>query len=244
MKQLGKLCIVLFITVLAFSCCLFSISYATTLKSNDYQFTDQSVGGNGLEKSNSANYGLVQESGGILGSATSASTSFQIKAGNSTTSDPALAFAITNSNVALGSFSPGSAATATATFQVSDYTSYGYVVQVVGNPPNLGSHTLTAMSTTGPSQAGVEQFGINLVANTAPVSLGANPNHGQFGVGSASANYGTTNNYRYVSGETIASGPKSGGLTTYTISYIANVTDFTPSGSYSGSQTIVCTGTY
>jgi hypothetical protein len=100
------------------------------------------------------------------------------------------------------------------------------------------------MSTTGPSQAGVEQFGLNLVANTSPVSLGANPNHGQFGVGSAATNYATTNNYRFVSGETIASAPKSSGMTIYTISYIVNVSSLTPGGQYSSNQTVICTGTY
>jgi hypothetical protein len=223
--------------------CVAAVAFADPLKSSHYQFQETSLGGIGLTNTQSANY-QAATSGGILGFGNSAATGFQINAGNTTTSDPALAFGIVNPNVNFGNFSPGTPVVSTSSFEVGDYTSYGYVVQVLGNPPANGSHTLVAMSSTGPSQAGVEQYGINLVANTSPVSLGANPDHGQFGVGSAAGNYGSANNYRYVSGETIALAPKSSGTTLYTISYIVNVSSLTPGGQYAGAQTIVCTGTY
>jgi len=54
----------------------------------------------------------------------------------------------------------------------------------------------------------------------------------------------TTNEYRYVSGETIAFAPKDSGKTTYTMSYIINVNSFTPPGQYTTDQTLVVTGTY
>ncbi len=217
---------------------------ADPLTSAHYKFQETSLGGSGLTFSQSANYRSSQSTG-VLGIGNSASASFQTYAGNITTSDPTLSFAINTTTVSFGSFSPGAAAVSTAAFQVIDYTSYGYIVQVIGNPPVSSSgHTISAMTSTGPSQAGIEQFGINLVANTSPVSLGSNPDHGQYGFGSATSNYGTSNNYRFVSGETIASAPKSSGETIYTISYIINVNSLTPSGQYTGSQTIVCTGTY
>ena len=100
------------------------------------------------------------------------------------------------------------------------------------------------MPDSGPSQIGIEQFGINLVANTAPASVGANPVFGLFASGAASPNYGSSNTYRYVSGETIALAEKSSGVTTYTISYIANVGNLTPGGQYKSNQIIICTGTY
>ena len=216
---------------------------ADPLKSTNYEFTETSLGGNSLLGAQSANY-QASGSGAILGIGNSAGVNFQINAGNLTTNDPALSFAVNDSSVNFGNFSAGAAATATATFQVINYTSYGYVVQVLGSPPSKGSHTISAMSATGPSQVGVEQFGINLVANTSPISLGANPDHGLFGFGSASSNYGTANNYRFVSGETIATAPQSSGQTVYTISYIVNVSSLTPGGDYTGGQTILCTGTY
>jgi hypothetical protein len=219
--------------------------FADPLKSTNYQFQETSLGGTGLFNSQSANYQTAGSAGGILGLGNSASSNFQINAGNITTNDPALAFAITNPTASFTDFSSAIASTATATFQVLDYTSYGYVVQIIGNPPSeTHGHTIAAMSTTAPSQVGTEQFGINLVANTSPISLGANPDHGQFGFGSASSNYGTPNQYRYVNGETIALAPKSSGQTTYTISYIVNVGVLTPGGLYTSNQTLICTGTY
>lgn len=149
-----------------------------------------------------------------------------------------------NPDANLGSFSATSATTATTTFSVSNYTSYGYVVQIFGDPPTNGTHSINGMGTTGASEVGTDQFGINLVANTAPKSFGANPDQGQFGFGTASANYNTSNQFRYVNGETIASAPKSSGVTTYTISYLVNVAPLTPGGNYTTHQTLVVTGTY
>lgn len=223
--------------------CVTTYTYADTLQSSHYQFDESVLGSGGVIQSNSASYQSAISIGDTA-IGTSASTSYQTQAGSVTSPDPTLSFIVTNGTANFGSFSPGAAAVATTSFTVSDYTSYGYVVQILGAPPSNGSHTLPAMSTTGPSQAGTEQFGINLVANTLPSSVGANPALGQFGFGAASANYGTSNQYRYVSGETIASAPKSSGVTTYTISYIVNVTSLTPGGQYGGNEVIVCTGTY
>lgn len=228
---------------------------ADTLRSNNYQFQESSLGGSSLLNASSANF-QAASSTGILGLGNSASTNVQINAGHQTTDSPTLSFSVDSANVNFGSFSAAQAATASSTFSVINYTSYGYVVQMLGTPPTNGTHAITPMGTDalgGPqaSQAGVEQFGINLVANTSPVSIGANPDHGpinpdgsQFGVGEATDNYDNPNNYRFVSGETIASAPKSSGKTVYTISYIVNVGNLTPGGQYTGHQTIVCTGTY
>jgi hypothetical protein len=216
---------------------------ADSLKSTNYQFVEQSLGASGAVGSQSPNY-QSDSAAGILGLGNSASTNIQVNAGNVTTGDPALTFVVSASNVNFGQFSAATASTATATFEVLDYTSYGYIVQIIGSPPSKGSHTITAMATAGPSQPGIEQFGINVVANTSPVSLGANPDNGQFGYGQAASNYNSANNYRYVSGDTIARGPKSSGQTIYTISYIINVNALTPGGDYIGGQTLLCTGTY
>src|SRR5580704_4109382 len=240
MKRILKL---LVSSCLVMLCLIASTTIAYALQSANYQFSETSLGGIGLTNGASADYQALQ-SGGVLGIGNSASNTLQVNNGHETTNDPALSFSVDNGNVSFGNFSPGTTATSTTTFEVIDYTSYGYIVQSMGTPPSNGTHTIAPMTTTGVSQAGVEQFGMNLVANTSPISLGANPNHGQFGFGSASSNYGTSNNYRFVSGETIASAPQSSGDTIYTISYIVNVTDFTPGGQYSGNQTILCTATY
>lgn len=217
---------------------------ADPLSSPHYTFEETSLGGTGNLDATSASY-QAMSTGGILGLGDSDSSDFIIKGGNQTTNDPALAFAISTANISYsGPFSATAAATATASFEVVDYTSFGYTVQIAGTPPTHGSHIITPLSTASPSTAGTEQFGINLVANTLPISLGANPDHGQFGVGSAATNYNTPNNYRFVSGDNIALAPQSSGQTIYTISYIVNVSSVTPAGQYVSAQTLICTGKY
>lgn len=212
-------------------------------QSNNYKFEESVLGGGGLVQSNSANYQVGSSLGeSIVGGM--ASDNFQSVAGNQTTKDPVLSFSINNYNANFGNFSAGSTATATATFSVSNYTSYGYVVQVAGNTPTNGLNDLPGMGVTAAPTPGIEEFGMNLVANTVPTSVGANPDHGQFGIGSPSPNYGTPNQYRYVNGETIAIGPKTSGVTQYTISYIANVDSLTPGGIYASNQVLICTGTF
>jgi hypothetical protein len=134
-------------------------------------------------------------------------------------------------------------------FSVFNYTSYGYAVQITGNAPTSGAHTISPMTTTAIAQPGIEQFGINLVANTSPKSFGSNPDNGSFGFGiigsgPGDTSYSTPNEFRYVSGETIASAPKSSGQTNYTISYIVNTSSITPGGRYTSDQTVIVTGTY
>lgn len=213
------------------------------LQSANFRFDESSLGSGGLIQSSSNNFQL-DSSLGDLGVGNSASGNFQLQAGSKTTPDPTLSFAITSASPDFGSFSSSAPSVATATFSVTNYTSYGYVVQIAGNAPTNGAHTISALSSNATSTFGIEQFGINLVANSSPLAFGADPDHGQFGVGSASANYSTPGEFRYVSGETIASAPETSGETIYTISYLVNVSSLTPGGKYTSNQTIVVTGTY
>ena len=234
---------VLYIGVIYAVGSLLSMTAVYALQSSNYRFSETSLGGIGSIDGQSTGYKALT-SGGIIGFGSTVGTTMQVGTGNETTDAPALSFAVASSGVNFGSFSPSTTATATSTFAVSNYTSYGYIVQILGNAPTNGAQAIASMSSTGPSTTGVEQFGINLVANTSPSTFGANPDHGQFGFGSATGNYGTTNNYRYVSGETIATSPKSSGVTAYTVSYIVNVSSFTTGGQYSGGQTLLCVATF
>lgn len=220
---------------------------ASVPTSNSYRFDETSIGVSNLLESSSTNY-KAASGAGDTGIGRSGSTNFQSESGSDTTPDPNLTVTMNSTAANLGSFSPTTASTATATFSVINYTSFGYVVQIAGPPPSYGTNQIDAMSANATSQPGTEQFGINLVANTSPISFGANPNNGttpnDFGFGVAAANYSTPNEYRYVAGETIASAPKSSGRTDYTISYLANVTPLTPGGVYGSDQVLIVTGTY
>jgi hypothetical protein len=237
------------VLVLLFCVIILHEGFVEAGTSNNFRIDESYFGPGGVLDSGSDSYQFQsgQQSLGNTGGGESASDNYQIHAGSTTTNDPRLSCVLNTSSINFGGLSASAATTATATFSVLNYTSYGYVVSIIGSPPSNGSHTLANMSSTAASSAGTEQFGINLVANTSPTTFGANPAQvpsGTFSFGSAASNYNTANNFRYNSGETIAQATKSSGQTDYTISYVVNAAATTPGGSYSGSQTIVCTGTY
>ncbi|MDB5167073.1 MAG: exported protein of unknown function [Candidatus Saccharibacteria bacterium] len=244
LKRLKREIYVLF----ALSLCLAlgsSPIYAAPQASSHYVFNESSIGAGGLNNSSSASYQGF-DSLGSIGVGTSSSSNFQVASGSITPFDPALSVSINGTVNFATAFSAATPTTATTSFTVSNYTTYGYVAQIYGSTPSNGTTTIAAMGTTTPaaSAIGTSQFGINLVANTSPISIGANLNNGQFGYGSVAANYNTSNVYRYVSGETIAQAAKNSGITTYTITYVVNVPALTPGGIYTSNQTLIVTGTY
>ncbi len=221
----------------------FSSQQVLATQSTNYRFDETAIGTNGLIQSSSANFRANAAIGDLsVGNASSAN--FQVEAGTQTDNDPVLSFQVIDASADFGDLSATATATATSTFSVRNYTSYGYVVQIYGSVPTNGTHTIDALATSAPSQTGVNQFGLNLVANTLPTSVGANPDNGDFGFGLAESNYDVANEYRFVSGDIIASAPKSSGETTYTISYILNVEPLTPGGQYNTDQTVIVIGTY
>jgi hypothetical protein len=218
-------------------------AYAETLQSPNFQLDESSIGTSNPIGQSSSNYKLNSATGDI-GVGNSASANFQINAGSKTSANPVLAFSVNNTVTNFGVFSPAYPSVATTSFSVMDYTSYGYTVQILGNAPSNGNHTIASMPTLGQSQFGTEQFGINLVANTQPTSVGANPDNGAFGYGSVTTNYNVSNKFQFVSGDTIAKADKSSGVTTYTMTYLVNVAGLTPGGKYTSNQTLVVLGTY
>ncbi len=224
-----------------------------SFRSTNYSINESYIGPGGDSQGISTSYKTQGSTLGDTGVGNSGSANFQANSGYDTTNDPRLSFTVNTASADLGVLSTSVASTATATFSVLNYTSYGYVVSMVGSPPSNSGHPLSALATDTASANGVEQFGINLVANTSPVSVGANPvqdvsgsttfGFGRAGTGAGTA-YAQTNLYRYVPGETIASAPKSSGITNYTMSFMANMSTTTPGGKYSGPMTLICTGTY
>lgn len=217
--------------------------------SNNFRIDESFIGPGSNLESNSNNFSVEagQSSVGGTGAVESASTNFQSQGGPTTTSDPSLTCSLDAASIDFGGFSTAVTLTANATFSVLNYTSYGYTVSIIGNPPSMGDYSLTGLNPASGSETGTEQFGINLVANTEPEVFGAFPVQvpsSDFSSGDASSNYNTPNQYRYVAGESIASAGESSGQTNYTISYIVNVSNNTPGGTYTADQVILCTGTY
>jgi len=220
------------------------------LKSTNYQITESVLGGGGLTNESSLNYS-AGESIGDIGIGSSSSTNYQSNSGYTTTKDPTLSFSVGSSIVSgncsgspvlnFGTLTNAATNTATAVICAIDYTSYGYNIYAYGATPSNGSTTLASIPTAAPSSVGTEQYGMNLRANTSPVTFGANPSGG---FGTYATGYGTVNNYQYNSGDIIATSAKSSGQTNFTASFIANASATTASGSYTGSLSLICVGSY
>jgi hypothetical protein len=254
------------IFALVLSLGLSSSAWATigdpSYSSASYQVIESEIGGNGQFSSASGSYNInpySDDAGSSLGESAvgnSSSTSYQSNAGFNTTGAPGLTMVVNTPSVSLGTLSSSAARFQTATFDVTDYTSSGYVVQIVGSTPSNSGYHLTGLATDTASSAGTEQFGINTVRNTV-AAQGANPvqvpnstfsfgvaGDGTTGVFGSTRPYTISDQYRFNGSDVIASSPKSSGDTTYTITFMANIRTTTPGGQYQGNFDLVATGTF
>ena len=117
-----------------------------------------------------------------------------------------------------------------------------FTITVSGSTLTSGTYTIDAMATAAASSQGTEQFGINLVDNATP-NVGANPS-GSAPIGSAATGYATADQFKLSSGDTVASASNDINTTTFTVSYIANISSATPAGSYSTTLTYAATANF
>lgn len=205
----------------------------------------------------SSHYCAKESAGDLAVGNTSSGNQYQAQAGFNTDRTPSLTFIVNAANISLGTLTPGSTATTSATFSVESYLAHGYQVQTVSPPPQDGSYTMQAPASPVASSTSAEQFGINLVANNScggglPAVLGNAPLQVpnatfSFGVAahnSASDYYDIACKFMYKNGDVIATSAESSGETDYTISYIFNTTNVTPGGIYTFNQVLVATSTY
>jgi hypothetical protein len=236
-------------------------SLATAQSSSpSYRVEESYFGTGGNVESTSPNY-RARQGGGSLGVGPGSSTNNRVESGFNTPSEPFLEAAVVGGDVDFGVLSPTAASYATSqggacncTFYVRSYLSSQYTV--VSSSPTLTSEsgaTIDAKTTQGApsSNSSVVEFGINLVANTAP-AIGANPVNepdNTFADGRAAAGYEQPNQYKYANGDVIARSPTTTGnqgigKTNYTISYIAKPANLTPAGVYKMNQTLIVVPTF
>lgn len=151
--------------------------------------------------------------------------------------EPVLEMIVERGASNLGTLSPDRTSTKTMTVKVRNYQSgSGYMLQIMGDPPKFGDHTLSTPSVPTQAAPGTEQFGLNVAANTTP-EVGKMPKQvpdtdGIFG--EATPNYRTPNLFMYKNGDVVARGLTASGRTDYTISMIVNISASTPPGRYAG----------
>lgn len=221
-------------------------AWAVQSSSSNYSVNEVFFGSGGSLRDCSTSY-CAKLSTGETGVGNTSSTNYQAQAGFNTDRTPFLQFAVSNTNLDVGVLTSTTTKTANATFSVKTYLASGYTVKQTSPGPTNGSYTLAGMSAAGVSAPGTEQFGINLRANTSPVTFGANPYQNPdvtFSHGQVAAGYNTPNQYKYVQNDTIAYSDESSGQTDYTISYIFNVSNLTAGGTYTLRHVLVATSTF
>ena len=224
-----------------------ALTFAAQSNSSNYQVNEVFFGSGGeLNACSTGNY-CAKQSAGELVVGNTASANYQAQGGFNTERTPYIEFTTSNTSSDLGTLTPTAAKTANANFTVKAYLSHGYAVTNASDPPKNGTYTMQALSLPDNSSPGDEQFGINLVANTDPIGFGANPTHdpdNTFSFGNITADYSAADTYKYVNGDTVAYSTSSSSFTTYTVSYIFNVSNITPGGQYTMYHVLVATGTY
>lgn len=214
--------------------------------SSNYEIGEAFFGSGGQLNACSSSY-CAKTSAGELTVGPTSSANYQAHAGFNTDRTPYIQVDVTNTNTYLGSLDPLNTKTTTATFSVEAYLSHGYIVENASGPPTNESYTMQTLTTPTASQIGQEQFGINLVANTAPTAFGADPQEvpdSTFAFGAAAPGYDTPNKYQYNQGDEIAYSDSDSSFTLYTISYVFNISNVTPGGFYTFYHVLVATGTY
>lgn len=222
------------------------LASAAQSSSSNYQVNEVFFGAGGELNACSTNY-CSKQSAGETAVGQTKSANYQARAGFNTDRSAYIEFSVSNTNVNLGTLTSAATKTTTATFSIKAYLSHGYTVINASDPPQNNNYTMHNLTTPTSSSAGTEQFGINLVANTSPTTFGANPVQNpdsSFAFGQVAADYSSANLYKYIKGDTVAFSTASSSSTDYTVSYVFNVSNVTPGGTYIMRHVLVATATY
>ena len=106
---------------------------------------------------------------------------------------------------------------------------YGYTIRVIGTTLTSGINVIPALQSSDIARTGVNQFGLNLRANSTPPTGSDVQGSGSAAVASG---YDTPNYFKFVSGDVLASSTTSDSYRLYTVSYITNITKNQPAGIY------------
>lgn len=199
-----------------------SLNVGGTRQTSDNFYSTESVGEVGTGELESANY--ITDAG------------FLATVGN----EEVLTFNITDSSADLGTLSQNLVKYDTAAFTAATTSQEGYVIEFFGDSLGFESNTLDPLTVAAGSSPGNEQFGFNLVENSNP-TVGSDPSGGN---GQAASGYNTPDSYKFSSGDIIAQSSQPSVYTTYTASFIGNISGLSDAGNYSADLTIIITGRF
>lgn len=215
-------------------------AFAQTSTSSNYKASEMQFGAGSSLESCSGSY-CAQASIGDIAGGEATNTVQTATFGPLAPDTPSVEVIIEPGQSNLGVLTTETTATKTMVIKIRTYLTDGYQLQIAGDPPKYGSHTMATSPTLEPSTPGTEQFGINLADNSTP-NIGANPIQvpsGDFSFGSVINGYDTANQFKYVSGQTVARSTTQSGQTDYTVSMIINISNQTPAGHFTGNYSAV-----
>lgn len=214
----------------------------------------------------STNY-CASASAGDLTDGNSVGSAYQSQSGsgNVVSREPYLQMTVGGVATDLGTLTPSTTATFSANFTVKTYLAGSYIVQVSAKPPTNngpGPHTIATPGSPSAAAAGTEMFGMNLTRNSTnpgggPVPFGAYPQcspdptfcpSGAM-TSSITSNYNADGKYYYPGSgtnytDTIVNSNTSTGSVSYTLSYIYDISNVTPTGFYSYNGIFIATSTF
>jgi hypothetical protein len=138
----------------------------------------------------------------------------------------------------VGEFNRTKASKASWEFVVATNAAFGYSVTMNGTTLTSGNNTIPALAAQTASQPGTSQFGVNLRANSNP-AIGADPAGPGTG-GSIAAAYNTPNQFRFQTGDVVASSAGPDDLHKFTSSMIANISSSQAAGIYATTISYIC----
>ena len=147
----------------------------------------------------------------------------------------------TDNRIDMGVLSTSTTSVGTSQFAGASNDPTGFSTTLMGLTMTSGNNTITAAETPTASVIGTSQFGLNLRQNNIP-SGGLNST----GPGSSAPRngYGSTNLFKFVPGEIVASSPVSTDFNVFTATYIVNISDNQPPGIYVTTITYVATASF
>ncbi|MBX6334098.1 hypothetical protein IRY61_02010 [Candidatus Saccharibacteria bacterium] len=237
------------ITAACVLCMVFAGTAAASSESSssspNYIITEAQFGAGAATNDCSENY-CANMSVGDTAAGLMESKSYIARAGGTTTDEPLLEVAASGGFANLGTLDPGRTAALTMTVSVRNYLTGGYVMQIAGSPPGYESYQIPRLEEPTFSTPGVEQFGINLVANNSP-AIGADPVQvpsGDISFGRVTESYAIPDKFMYKDGDVVAFSETDSGRTDYTISMILNISNATPKGGYTSIFSAVVAPSY
>jgi len=227
---------------------LVSTVNAVNPSSTNYEMTESSFNA-GSGQSCSTEYCAQVTIGDAGSSGMGTTAAFQA---DNPSGDPLLEMIIESGESNLGVLSTTRTGTKTTVVKVNSYKSDGYMLQIIGDAPKYQGHTLATSTIADTSKVGVEQFGMNLVANNTP-AVGADPmqspdddgtSFGLISFGTVMPGYEMQDRFKYENGDTFARSLTNSGRMDYTLSMIVNISSATPAGQYSSDFSILILPAY